>query len=105
MREWVIDRVRDAVAGADCLTGVTAGVGRFEPPDADLHPVWAAVDVPGLEHVASKVRGALPITDAPIEDHGWTPHCTIGYLPRRAHPDMATAGHPLTFDAVHVVFW
>lgn len=104
MREWVITRVTDAVADIECLSGVTAGLGTFTGKDGK-RPLWAAVDIPGLEQVASTVRAELPITDAPIHDHGWTPHLTLGYLNDGDDiPHLDVSGIPLDVRSVHVVF-
>lgn len=103
MREWVIERVREAVADRCSIAGQTAGLGRFTTED-DQHPIWAAVDIAGLEDLQAAICEALPIADQP-QTHGFTPHITLGYTdaddPTPDWPEVA--GVPLTIKAVSVI--
>ncbi|MER6830958.1 2'-5' RNA ligase family protein [Streptosporangium sp. NPDC000563] len=70
----------EAAAGAGPLAGTIGGVGAFSPNE-DGVPVWATVDVPGLEVLRQRVVDALQAAGAPVVlNHGYTPHVTRAYL-------------------------
>ncbi|MEU5181140.1 HK97 family phage prohead protease [Streptomyces longwoodensis] len=101
------DDLRDIVAPAvndnGPLTGSIGGIGRF-PDSGDGIPTWVPVDVPGLAELRQQVVQALSTSvysDAVRNDHGFTPHVSLGYdLPDDVEPVPPT---PVTFTAVHVV--
>ncbi|MFE2723910.1 2'-5' RNA ligase family protein [Kitasatospora sp. NPDC059327] len=99
----LVDLIRSATAGAPQLDGQVGGIGRFPVGEAGV-PVWVPVDVPGLaelqQRVASRLAGSV-YAEALHQDHGFTPHLTLGYdLP----DDIpAVEPTPVAFDEVVVV--
>jgi HK97 family phage prohead protease len=83
------------------LTGKVGGIGKF-PDTGDGVPVWAPVDVVGLNALRESVVTALTDAGLPVKtDHGFTPHMTLGY-----NLDMALIAPvddvPVTFDSIVV---
>ncbi|WP_086680029.1 HK97 family phage prohead protease [Streptomyces pseudogriseolus] len=96
------DIVTPAVADSGPLTGSIGGIGRF-PDSGDGEPTWVPVDVPGLAELRQYVTQALATSvysEAVRDDHGFTPHITLGYSLPDIPPVPST---PVTFSSVHVV--
>ncbi|HET9655455.1 MAG TPA: NUDIX domain-containing protein, partial [Kineosporiaceae bacterium] len=73
------DLLRPALTGTPTLTGSVGGLGQF-PAGPQGVPVFVPVDVPGLNAVYEAVIGALRDGGIdPASNHGYTPHCTLGY--------------------------
>uniref|UniRef100_UPI003F495FB4 GNAT family N-acetyltransferase n=1 Tax=Streptosporangium sp. CA-235898 TaxID=3240073 RepID=UPI003F495FB4 len=71
---------RSAAGSVGPLAGIVGGLGAF-PEGEDGVPVWAPVDVPGLEVLRQRVVDALQDAGAPVAlNHGYTPHITRVYL-------------------------
>ncbi|MFG2986247.1 2'-5' RNA ligase family protein [Streptomyces sp. NPDC048258] len=93
--------VQMAIADAQPLRGSIGGIGRF-PDHGNGIPTWVPVDVPGLAELRQRIaeRLAQQYGKAVRDDHGFTPHLTLGYdLPPL--PDVPSL--PVDFPAVHVV--
>ncbi|GAA4209279.1 hypothetical protein GCM10022252_75540 [Streptosporangium oxazolinicum] len=74
------DTVSAVAASAAPLAGTIGGLGAF-PPGDDGVPVFATVDVPGLEVLRQAVVDALKAAGLPVaSEHGFTPHTTLTYL-------------------------
>ncbi|MFF4276134.1 2'-5' RNA ligase family protein [Streptomyces sp. NPDC001536] len=96
------DLVRSALTDANPLEGSIGGIGRF-PDTGDGEVTWVPVDVAGLSELRTRIADALRLSvysDKFREDHGFTPHVTLGYrLPGVApFPQI-----PVHFDEVVVV--
>lgn len=96
------DLVRSALTDANPLEGSIGGVGRF-PDTGEGEVTWVPVDVAGLSELRTRIADALRLSvyaDKFREDHGFTPHITLGYrLPGVApFPQI-----PVRFDEVVVV--
>ncbi|MFE1289637.1 2'-5' RNA ligase family protein [Streptomyces sp. NPDC058751] len=96
------DLVRSALTDANPLEGSIGGIGRF-PDSGDGEVTWVPVDVAGLTELRTRIADALRqsvFSDKFREDHGFTPHVTLGYrLPGVApFPQI-----PVRFDDVVVV--
>lgn len=85
-------------AGATALSGQIAGLGQF-PDSGDGVPSWAPVDVPGLGALREAIVARLG--EAVRQDHGFTPHMTLGYDVDVSKPVPET---PVTFGSVRVVY-
>ncbi|WP_433357727.1 2'-5' RNA ligase family protein (plasmid) [Microtetraspora malaysiensis] len=72
------------------LAGTVGGVGAF-PPGDDGVPMFATVDVPGLEVLRQRLVDALTEAGVPVmSNHGYTPHVTLRYAqPGDELPDPA----------------
>lgn len=100
--EDVITAVRQAVADSTPLSGHLGGLGMF-PDSGNGAPVWAPVDVPGLESLRERIVTALDegaTSGAVRRDHGYTPHMTLGYDLPSVTPVPSTA---VAFGRVTVV--
>ncbi|MFG3132865.1 2'-5' RNA ligase family protein [Streptomyces tendae] len=98
----LVDLVRSALTDANPLEGSVGGIGRF-PDSGDGEVTWVPVDVAGLTELRTRIAEALRLSvyaDKFREDHGFTPHVTLGYrLPGVApFPQI-----PVRFDEVLVV--
>lgn len=96
------DIVTPAVNDSGPLTGIIGGIGEF-PDSGEGVPTWVPVDVPGLAELRQQVVQALSgsvYSEAVRDDHGFTPHITLGYNLSGVDPVPST---PVTFDKVHVV--
>lgn len=74
------------------LSGKINGMGRFiETHKDNSHCIYANFDCPGLNEYRSELILALKNGGYQVsDDHGFTPHITIGYIPEdEATPDMA----------------
>ncbi|MYX26760.1 hypothetical protein GTY75_08765 [Streptomyces sp. SID8381] len=96
------DLVRSALTDANPLEGSIGGIGRF-PDTGDGEVTWVPVDVAGLTELRTRIAEALRqsvFADKFREEHGFTPHVTLGYrLPGIApFPQI-----PVRFDDVVVV--
>ncbi|MFJ3793445.1 2'-5' RNA ligase family protein [Kitasatospora sp. NPDC090091] len=97
------DLIRSTTAGSPQLEGQLGGIGRFPPGEQGV-PVWVPVDVPGLAELQQRIAAALAgsvFSEALHQDHGFTPHLTLGYdLPDDVPAIEPT---PVAFDEVFVV--
>lgn len=97
----IADAVTEAVDGLGVLEGTIGGIGQFpasEGSDGRV-PTWAPVDVPGLGMLREQVVAALG--DTVRQDHGFTPHMTLGYDIGLTEPVPET---PVRFDHVRIVY-
>ena len=105
-RKAIRRAVARAAAKAKPLHGVVGGLGMFSgDPTGDTQPLVANADVPGLnEFRADLVRqlGRL----MPKENHGFTPHITLRYVPRKEDAPALKPPKtlPLDFDEVFLVW-
>ena len=102
--EDLVAAVQGALGGYGELSGQVGGLGMF-PDSGDGTPVWAPVDVPGLEKVRESVVDAIDghpkSSGAVARDHGYTPHMTLGYDLPSVSPAAPT---PVRFGEVCVVY-
>lgn len=71
--------MRDALAGVGAIPAGVRGVGAFPQPRA-ARVAWAAVDAPGLAHVAERIREATANLGNPPETSPFAPHVTLARL-------------------------
>uniref|UniRef100_UPI003F4959AD 2'-5' RNA ligase family protein n=1 Tax=Streptomyces sp. CA-136453 TaxID=3240050 RepID=UPI003F4959AD len=98
----LVSIVRGALADANPLDGSVGGIGRF-PDSGDGEVTWVPVDVAGLAELRTRIADALRqsvYADAFREDHGFTPHITLGY---RLPPVAPFPQTPVHFDEIQVV--
>lgn len=96
------DIVTPAVNDSGPLTGTIGGIGQF-PDTGEGVPTWVPVDLPGLAELRQQVVQALSTSvysEAVRDDHGFTPHVTLGYNLGDVDPIPPA---PVTFDKVYVV--
>lgn len=94
--------VASAISNVSPLKGTIGGIGRF-PDTGDGEPTWVPVDVPGLAELRQRVvdaLGASAYAGKLNQEHGYTPHITLGYALPETDPVPAT---PVTFEQVAVV--
>ena len=101
----VITAVQKALAHhAEPLAGNVGGLGVF-PGGDDGTPVWAPVDVPGLEKLRERVVDELDahptLAGRVARDHGYTPHMTLGFDLPAVDPVPST---PVKFGQAVVVY-
>lgn len=90
----------------DPLVGSLGGVGRFSA-GASLDgkdPVYASVDIPGLDRLRANLVAAAEAFGATVsKDHGFTPHMTLAYVePGAESPLDAWRAMPVRFEALSV---
>lgn len=96
-----VGRLRE-LAGAISLSfapipAKISGVGRFSAPEGDPDPFYLSVDAPSLPAFRQAVFDSLKSASLPVaEDHGFTPHVTIAYLPKGV-PDPIETINQLDF--------
>ena len=88
-----------ATAVPGTLAGVVSGIGVFAPSTASDHlvPVWAAVDIPGLEDLAAALASlsASEFTD-------YHPHVTLAYVAPSDPLPQAVPPTPVEFTHLTV---
>lgn len=88
------------------LEGVVGGVIRFPASDTSggMDVLCCGVDVPGLVELRQQVVALLQRSSLPVrQDHGFTPHITLAYLPpSAASPVQTLPRRPVQFDAVYL---
>lgn len=98
----IIAAAQIAAATNQPLSGTIGGLGAF-PDSGDGVPVFAPVDVVGLGKLREDLVTALDAAGLPVKvDHGFTPHCTLGW-----NLDMSlirpVEAVPVEFDKMVVV--
>lgn len=86
------------------LSGKIGGLGRFttQPDGSTPTPVIATVDVPGLVELRTALVRRIKQAGYFIADeHGYTPHITLAYIPQDAPmPIKSVPALPLTLDTL-----
>lgn len=81
-KENLINVVRKVCSNSKTLRGALGGIGRFEPSNTseNKYPVYLSLDCPGLDILRTDLYKAVKSVGIdPPSDHGWAPHCTLGY--------------------------
>ena len=83
MREAYETALRTVAKMTPPLRGKIGGVGRFTADTEErTHVLYASFDCPGLPAFRQQLLAALQVQGiAPIEEHGFTPHITLAYIP------------------------
>jgi len=104
-RPAISEAVRRAAAAAGPLRGVVGGIGLFAgDADAAERPLVALADVPGLNELRADLMRELGV-DAPTEEHGFTPHLTLAYVPKDAPLEAVPPPElPLAFEELELVW-
>jgi 2'-5' RNA ligase len=71
--------MHDALAGVAAIPAIVRRVGAFPKPCA-ARVAWAAVDAPGLAHVAERICDATVNMGNPPETSSFVPHVTLARL-------------------------
>ncbi len=87
------------------VAGKLNGYGRFSG-DAEMYPVYANYDSPALFRLRAKLLHELTECCVELpEDHGFTPHLTLGYLPAsEAMPDLNMPALDLNFPGFSLIW-
>lgn len=74
------------------ISGKIGGVGAFMP-GTEVSPIYYSFDAPGLPNFQIELKNRLKNIGLPVnEEHGFTPHITIGYAKNNANP-IETLSH------------
>jgi 2'-5' RNA ligase len=73
--------MQEALVGVAAIAGEVRGVGAFPAPRA-VRVAWAAVEAPGLGHVAERIRDATANLGEPPGNERFAPHVTLARLQR-----------------------
>ena len=95
VQEWAVQKGKP-------LKGTINGVGRFFNEESDgTNAVYVSPDVPGLPELRQSLCEALHASGFDYaENHGFTPHLTVAYVPLEAPtPDMRV-DIPVAFNEV-----
>lgn len=102
-----------AVEHGKPLKGTINGVGRFFNAESDgTNAVYVSPDVPGLPEVRQSLCEAIERAGLEYaQNHGFTPHLTVAYVPEDAPTPVIRVETPVVFSAVtlawgdeHLVF-
>lgn len=95
----LIGAIRQWAASAHALTGTINGAGRFFHAEKDnTNAVWVAPDVAGLPELRQSLVAAIEAGGFDYsQDHGFTPHITVAYVPRDAPTPAIRIDTPVTF--------
>lgn len=88
------------------LAGAVGGQGRFWDPQGDgMDVVYAAPDVPEMEDLQNCLESCIEdMYGVPIlENHGWTPHITLGSVPAGQAFDTQVVAVPLELGILTVM--
>lgn len=91
-----------AEGGPGELNGHVGGLGQF-PPGPDGVPHYAPADVPGINALHEQVKAVTAKSAPASEDHGFTPHMTLGYTKDGQAPPSPVPKTPVSFSSMHVV--
>ncbi len=96
----LIQSLRDFAANELPMTGSINGIGRFK--DADPNACYANFDAPALPDFRQRLMQTLKDCGVePIQNHGFTPHVTLGYIPHHAEmPDIPLQPMPVKIDKI-----
>lgn len=87
----VVKRVEESLWQFGEVRGKISGYGRFSSTHQEgRDAIYANYDAPILPELRQALYGALKDAGFPVRnDHGYTPHITLAYIPREAEtPDM-----------------
>jgi HK97 family phage prohead protease len=97
----VLAAVLDIARAQKPIVGKVNGLGRFSS-ESEKHPFYATFDAPALAEFRQELVEALAergIENA--DDHGFTPHITLGYIPADAPtPDLPPPSIEATIEYV-----
>lgn len=103
----LIQIVSDMAKGSSPIQAKLGGIGRFLNPNGDDQDAYyASVDAPALADFRQRLAYGLKASDFQIgTDHGFTPHCTLAYIPSGVQtPDVLYKPIECTFDALWVAW-
>lgn len=95
IREW-------AAAHGQALQGTINGAGRFFHTEEDgTNAVYVAPDVPGLPELRQSLVSWIEQLGLDYaQNHGFTPHITVAYVPKDAPTPPIRVEMPVSFDRV-----
>lgn len=98
----VLAAVRDWAVRQVPLAGTINGVGRFLNAESDgTNAVYLAPDLPTLPALRQSLVAAIEAAGFDYaQNHGFTPHITVAYVPEDAPTPMIRFAAPLRFDRV-----
>jgi 2'-5' RNA ligase/phage head maturation protease len=94
------------------VEGTLSGLIRFDNRDGGddgQHALCASFDAPGLEDWRHELVKCVKASGLSVEpNHGFTPHCTLAYVPEDAPPVPERIGlpepHQIAFDRFHLAW-
>lgn len=98
----VLAAVRDWAVRQSPLKGTINGVGRFYNAESDgTNAVYLAPDLPGLPALRQSLVEAIEAAGFDYaQNHGFTPHITVAYVPEDAPTPQVRIAAPVAFDRV-----
>lgn len=102
-KDRLVEAIRQwAVEHGQPLKGTINGVGRFFSAESDgTNAVYVAPDVPGLPELRQSICAAIERAGLDYaQNHGFTPHMTVAYVPEDAPTPAIRVELPVTFAAV-----
>lgn len=101
----LIQSVSEIAQGQGAISATLGGIGRFlNPQGDDRDAYYASVDAPALPAFRQCLVECLESRGITIAtNHGFTPHCTLAYIPSEAQtPDVLYKPIECTFDTLWV---
>lgn len=98
----LIDAVQQWAIAQHPLQGAINGTGRFFHAESDgTNAVYVCPDVPGLPELRQSVVGVIEAAGLDYaQNHGFTPHITVAYVPLDAPTPPIRVEVPVAFDHV-----
>jgi 2'-5' RNA ligase len=106
-RDRLTQAVQDwAAEHGQPLKGIINGLGRFFHSEADgTNAVFVSPDVPGLPELRQSLCDWIERSGFDYaQNHGFTPHLTVAYVPEDAPTPPIRVEIPVTFDRVSLVW-
>lgn len=101
----IIEELAQIASMCSAVGGKLNGYGRFSG-NGEMYPVYANYDSSQLFKVRSKLLWKLTELGVELpEDHGFTPHLTLGYLPTsEVMPALDMPDLAMTFDSLSLIW-
>ena len=97
LRAWAAD-----IPTPTTYEGQIGGIGAF-PAGDDGVPWWVPVDIPGLNTLHEQVKAVADRSAPAADNHGYSPHMTLTYLPEGEAGPAPVAPVKVKFESIWVV--